>query len=64
MSFSARYDGRCASTDCDYGDHISPGDDVEYIDDELMHVACATRARRGAGQLCHACFQYHRGECS
>ncbi|AXN43444.1 hypothetical protein MM1218R_01496 [Mycobacterium marinum] len=62
MSFSARYDGRCASTDCDYGDHISPGDDVEYIDDELMHVACATRTRRYP-PLCHSCLTHHRGEC-
>ena len=45
-TFPARFDGRCASDDCDYGDQISPGDEVEYVDDDLMHTACASRARR------------------
>lgn len=63
-AFAAKYDGRCASDDCDYGTQISPGDEVEYADDDLMmHTACASRARRRP-PLCTACFQYHRGECA
>ncbi|CQD03688.1 hypothetical protein BN000_00622 [Mycobacterium europaeum] len=61
-TFTAKYGGRCNSGDCDYGDHISPGDEVEYVDDDLMHTACASRARRYP-PLCNACFEHHRGEC-
>lgn len=36
--FSARYPGECAG-DC--GDVIAEGDQVRYVDDELMHAECA-----------------------
>lgn len=64
MSFEARYPGSCASEDCRYGDgRIREGDEVEYHDDELMHLECAKAARRGDPPLCRKCITYHRGEC-
>ena len=38
-AFEARYPGRCA--DCD--NRIEPGDQATYLDDELVHLACASR---------------------
>lgn len=65
MSFDAKYAGRCAAENCNYGDaQIRIGDDVEYQDDELMHTACAARTRRGEPPLCGQCFTYHQGECA
>lgn len=65
MSFGAKYSGRCTSADCNYGDNrISVGDECDYFDDEIMHAACAARARRGEPPICPECFQYHRGECA
>lgn len=65
MSFAAKYAGSCASDECRYGATlIDIGDEVDYHDDELMHVACAAAARRGDPPLCKACFTYHRGECA
>jgi hypothetical protein len=64
MSFQAKYAGYCNAEDCSYGDtQIRPGDQVEYLDDQLMHVECAAHQRRGHGPLCPNCFQEHRGEC-
>lgn len=37
MSFEAKCGGRCAA-EC--GTRIDPGDQVEYVDDELVHVGC------------------------
>lgn len=63
MSFTARYDGHCASEDCTSG-AIERGDEVEYLDDELIHSGCAARERRGTlPPLCNRCFQHHKGEC-
>jgi len=48
MSFEAKYPGRCAAESCNYGDaRIEVGDEIEYVDDELMHTTCAARGRRG-----------------
>lgn len=64
MTFMARYDGACGSEDCTSG-RIEAGDEVEYQDDELMHVGCAARARRGSlPPLCNACWIHHNGECA
>ncbi|TDO18157.1 hypothetical protein EV580_1340 [Mycobacterium sp. BK086] len=65
MSFEARYAGDCAADSCNYGDgRIRPGDDVEYVDEELMHRECAKSVRRGDPPLCRECFTHHRGECA
>lgn len=64
MSFEAKYHGHCAN-DC--GDRIEPGDQVEYIGDELVHGHCdlpddpdePTRNER----RCPDCFTIHAGEC-
>lgn len=65
MTFTARYRGHCNADDCDYGDNeIRPGDDVTYLDDQLVHAACVDRqSTRADTPLCPACWQYHRGEC-
>jgi hypothetical protein len=52
VSFSAKYFGYCSNEDCTYGDdRISPGDEVSYVEDELMHESCASRARHGEPPL-------------
>lgn len=40
-TFRVKYPGRCAA-DC--GSVIEPGDDVTYVEDELVHVECADRS--------------------
>jgi hypothetical protein len=64
MSFTAKFNGLCRSDDCDYGDNvISQGDELDFVDGEIMHTSCATRAKRQP-PLCNTCQQYHRGECA
>lgn len=36
--FEAKYEGRCGHPDC--GEKIEIGDQVKYIDDELVHRRC------------------------
>lgn len=54
-AFQARYVGRCAAA-C--GQAINVGDEVVYVDDELVHVECEGRAialtRRHP--VCTSCF--------
>lgn len=50
MSFRANWPGRCA--DCDEG--IAPGDNVEYVDDVLVHVDCS-EVERPADPLPDVC---------
>ena len=38
MAFSAKYNGKCA-----VGDTIEVGDEVEYVEGELVHTSCAER---------------------
>lgn len=64
-TFAARYVGPCAA-DC--GVWIKPGDDVTYVDDELMHADCAdgdSSAQAAVRQPdpCPRCWTVHRGEC-
>lgn len=44
-TFKAKYGGRCAA-EC--GEQIRPGDDVVYVDDELVHLDCEAQALRPA----------------
>ena len=65
-TFQARYSGPCAA-EC--GVHIAAGDEVRFVDDELMHAGCADRedqpdqgsARRETP--CSECHMVHAGEC-
>lgn len=66
-AFEARYGGRCAA-DC--GDPIRPGDDVQYVADELVHAECAPQitdrepARlRPEPAACPSCHLVHAGDC-
>lgn len=43
--FTARFPGRCHA-DC--GESIEPGDDVTYVDDLIVHLAC-----EGAAETAH-----------
>ncbi|BBY78916.1 hypothetical protein H7I53_18110 [Mycolicibacterium pulveris] len=62
MSFAAKYPGVCA-----YGDRIEPGELVEYVDDELVHVNCDVPSlpndRDDLTKVCRTCFTIHAGEC-
>lgn len=55
MTFLARYGGRCAG-DCDR--RIEPGDEVEYVDDELVHTGCipAPEGERAPRPVWPECF--------
>lgn len=58
-TFKAKYRGYC-SADC--GDPIEEGDEVEYVDDELMHHHCALDFRPSSlvqGSRCNNCFTVH-----
>lgn len=50
--FTARYPGPCAA-DC--GHRIKPGDQVAYVDAELVHVDCTPRPERPA-VICPTCW--------
>jgi hypothetical protein len=65
--FVASFGGRCAA-EC--GDPIRPGEDVQYVADELMHAECAAdtegrviRAERAEPSVCPSCWTVHAGEC-
>lgn len=60
--FSAKYVGRCSLDTCEKRNEIDLGDACEYVDDELYHLTCAGRVKRGE-QLCGDCQCYHAGEC-
>jgi len=65
MSFPARYGGKCAA-DCDR--RIFAGDEVEYVDDQLVHVGCvpAPDVEKEPRPVCPTCFQEIAlsGECA
>lgn len=52
-TFEARYHGPCAN-----GDHISPGEEVQYgVDRELVHVTCEDAPPEPLrGEVCPQCF--------
>jgi hypothetical protein len=61
-TFEARYPGTCAA-DC--GQRIHPGQNVTYVDEQLVHATCADHpppARREPA-VCPSCWTVHRGEC-
>lgn len=39
MPFPAKFSGRCGN-----GDRIEPGDQVEYVDDILVHTECTDQS--------------------
>lgn len=53
MSFPARYPGRCAAA-C--GHPIEPGDDVQYVDDQLVHANCQPPAPERPAVVCTTCW--------
>jgi hypothetical protein len=60
-TFEARYSGRCAA-----GDPIEPGDEVAYVDEQLVHADCADSpctSPTAAETVCPSCWTVHRGEC-
>jgi hypothetical protein len=62
-TFAARYPGACAA-EC--GERVTPGDEVTYVDDELMHAECAdggASAQADDPRPCPLCWLVHRGEC-
>ncbi len=44
-TFLAKYNGRCAA-----GDAIEVGEEVTYLDDDLMHSNCARDVARNEAQ--------------
>lgn len=52
--FSAKYSGRCAR--CPH--RIEPGDDVVYVDDELVHLECEDTppTRERTAVVCPKCW--------
>jgi hypothetical protein len=61
--FEAQYESACRG-DC--GDDVRPGEKVRYVDDELMHAACASRmlaAIRTSTTPCPDCWTVHAGDC-
>jgi hypothetical protein len=52
-AFTARYTGRCAA-DC--RNPIEPGDHVQYVDDELVHVGCQPAAPPRPAVVCTTCW--------
>lgn len=60
--FTARYDDWCEG-DC--GGPICAGEQVSYVDDELMHTDCIPTytAQTRDTPICQNCYLQHRGEC-
>lgn len=59
-TFPARYKGPCAA-DC--GSLIEPGEDVRYLDDELVHADCDGKREMPWVAVCPKCHIAHAGEC-
>jgi hypothetical protein len=58
MSHEATYHGTCP--EC--LQPIVPGQQIETVDDEWLHVSCGSLART-APCTCERCFLVHAGEC-
>lgn len=52
MTFRAKYDGECAN-EC--GERIHVGDEVEYVENELMHANC-NAPECSPRPVCHVCW--------
>jgi hypothetical protein len=61
-TFAAKYPGRCG---CGCGRRIEPGDEVGYVDEQLVHADCADSPASPtvAEAVCPSCWTVHRGEC-
>lgn len=62
-AFEAQYHGRCAA-EC--GSAIEPGDEVVYVNDELVHVECeGAELRRVVKEekTCTVCWLIMPGSC-
>lgn len=61
-TFEAKYNGRCAA-DC--GWPIQEGEQVAYVDDQLVHADCARDAslRKPEPVICSTCWLTKPCEC-
>lgn len=61
-TFAAKYSGRCANA-CD--EQIEVGDDVLFVEGELMHVGCVSGAGglEAAGAPCPSCWLVGKCDC-
>lgn len=60
-TFAARFAGRCAN-DCE--EPIEVGDDVLFIEGELMHAVCVALVPGGAASApCPSCWLVGRCDC-
>lgn len=53
MTFHAKHPDRCAGS-C--AEPIEVGDEVEYIDDQLVHFGCTPTAEPEPRPICPDCF--------
>ena len=65
MSFKAMFEGDMCPTDC--GQRIHVGDEVQYVDGELMHVECAPKLSKydmhPGETVCPDCYQIRPCRC-
>lgn len=53
MTFTARYHGTCTSCE----GHISPGDQVAWVDDDIVHADCESpREPPAPAEVCTECW--------
>lgn len=55
MTFTACYHGACHAC----GEHVNPGDQVTWVDDEIVHTDCDTPTGRPVpppAEICTDCW--------
>ena len=57
--FEARYHSTCAACE----EHIRPGEDVRYEDDQLVHDACTEKPEPRTRPVCPKCWLVTPCEC-